>query len=448
MRQFNKIMLFIMMFSLVSVGWLNAQKAPSTVKIKKEHPRLFLTREDISRLQNNPPKLGDTTVEIALQYLLTKNSDIGRKAVEKIKTEKDIINCATAYDWAYNAMSSKERIELADYILSQPVKLSMNAPTHNFTYSGAFKGIIKALAIYGETSKPEEEKKEFERFWKLWDEEDGVIALYEFLKDGGWYESMDYLRHTTDIAAMAFAGIDTAIIGGEYFKKLEYLKNCGYFTIYCLRPDQTFYIFGDNDYPGLIDWDRRMMLVLANKYKNPHFQWWLNHIVPNFKGHPRNLFFDLIYYNSNQQEKSWKDLPLAHLFNGVGIAVFRSGWELEQNGEDNNIWMAFKCSDWYGAHQHADANSFVVYKKGSLAVDTGAYCDAYESDHWTSYYCRTIAHNSVLVNMPGESWKNKADGIGVNDGGQLCPWSGRFAMTIKEWLAFSKSQRDVGEIPC
>jgi heparin/heparan-sulfate lyase len=66
----------------------------------------------------------------------------------------------------------------------------------------------------------------------------------------------------------------------------------------------------------------------------------------------------------------------------------------------------------------------VIYKKGFLALDSGTRPEP--GQHLTRYYCRTVAHNCVLIHMPGEElpryWGGPAPGEDPlpipNDGGQ------------------------------
>jgi hypothetical protein len=67
-------------------------------------------------------------------------------------------------------------------------------------------------------------------------------------------------------------------------------------------------------------------------------------------------------------------------------------------------------------HCHRDANSIALYHKGDLAIDSGAY-DGYENPHWYNYYIRTIAHNTLVVYDPQETFDSHGT-IYANDGGQ------------------------------
>jgi heparin/heparan-sulfate lyase len=111
-------------------------------------------------------------------------------------------------------------------------------------------------------------------------------------------------------------------------------------------------------------------------------------------------------------------LPPARNFEGMGQVFMRSG-----SGPDDT-YALFTCGGTLEMHRHYDNSNFVIYRKGFLALDTGTRPEP--GQHLTHYYCRTVAHNCVLINMAGEDlpryWGGPAPGeepLPVpNDGGQ------------------------------
>jgi len=104
-----------------------------------------------------------------------------------------------------------------------------------------------------------------------------------------------------------------------------------------------------------------------------------------------------------------QSMPLGRHFEGVGQVVSRSGW----NNDD--VVTIFKSGRAYtpGTHYHADENSFVIDRAGSLAIDSGS--DDRDSSHYSSYFTRSVAHNTITLTQLGEVF---ALGPG-NDGGQI-----------------------------
>jgi heparin/heparan-sulfate lyase len=98
----------------------------------------------------------------------------------------------------------------------------------------------------------------------------------------------------------------------------------------------------------------------------------------------------------------------------MGQVYTRSSWT-----DRDATWAAFQCGALFAGHQHLDNNGFAIFKRASLAIDSGV--NEYSS-HRANYYSRSIAHNTVLVfdkaeQFPSAVWSSRGTG-GSNDGGQ------------------------------
>ena len=86
---------------------------------------------------------------------------------------------------------------------------------------------------------------------------------------------------------------------------------------------------------------------------------------------------------------------LARHFETLGQVFMRSGSGLD------DAYALFTIGSRVPSHKQHDENSFVIYRKGFLALDTGTR--ARETDfQLRHYYSQTVAHNGVLIHMPGE----------------------------------------------
>ncbi len=94
--------------------------------------------------------------------------------------------------------------------------------------------------------------------------------------------------------------------------------------------------------------------------------------------------------------KEPKDANLhARHFETLGQVFMRSG-----TGEDNT-YSLYTIGSRVPSHKQHDENNFVIYKKGYLALDSGTRGreTGYQLRH---YYSQTVAHNCILIHMPGE----------------------------------------------
>ena len=166
------------------------------------------------------------------------------------------------------------------------------------------------------------------------------------------------------------------------------------------------------------------ILAPALHHDNPHAKWFYNHFVRRPTGDID--WISLLYANFGPDAGEPPDeLPLSRLFANAGFAIMRDSWDL-----DRNALVVFKSAPFFSHnHHHKDQNSFTVYYQAPLAIDSGGYnlCGQYGSRHWYSYYTRSIAHNTILVHDPDESFgSSNRWGDNSNDGGQAFrPEAGR-----------------------
>ena len=104
-------------------------------------------------------------------------------------------------------------------------------------------------------------------------------------------------------------------------------------------------------------------------------------------------------------------LPLARFFESVGLVLMSSGFGPEDTYAlfSQGGGVPFRRHDW-------DATHFSIYKKGFLALDTGA---RFALPHSPNYRHQTVAHNAVLIHMPAERFPRSQTGpVIANTGGQ------------------------------
>lgn len=130
-------------------------------------------------------------------------------------------------------------------------------------------------------------------------------------------------------------------------------------------------------------------------------------------------------------------LPHARHFENMGQVFFRSG------SGDSDTYATFTSGGELEQHKHFDHNNFNIFRKGFLALDTGTRPEP--GQHLSHYYSRTVAHNCILIRMPGEAmpryWGNPAPGeeplAYPNDGGQRSAVRGSQVVAFETWPEYS-----------
>ncbi len=103
-------------------------------------------------------------------------------------------------------------------------------------------------------------------------------------------------------------------------------------------------------------------------------------------------------------------LPVARFFDSVGLVLMSSGF-----GPDETYALFSQGGGPPGRTCDYDATHFSIYKKGFLALDTGV---RFAIPHSANYRHQTVAHNAVLIYMPGETFPYNLSPMVSNSGGQ------------------------------
>ena len=161
---------------------------------------------------------------------------------------------------------------------------------------------------------------------------------------------------------------------------------------------------------GVDELDRYLLILIAREYKNREAQW-LGDKIRDYMGYwGPSVVKDVLLYGPDVLPRS-PSKPLSKHFKGCGMVFMLDSWK------DDAIRANFRAIPHYiGGHNHLDQCSFSIFHKGGLALDSGIY-DDYSSSHRLNYYCRTIAHNTILVEDPNEDFSLYGVGY-VADGGQ------------------------------
>ncbi|MFH1707557.1 MAG: hypothetical protein ABIF71_06545 [Planctomycetota bacterium] len=94
-----------------------------------------------------------------------------------------------------------------------------------------------------------------------------------------------------------------------------------------------------------------------------------------------------------------QDLPPSRYFSpgALGHVFLRSGFAKD------DIFIAYKCGNYYDNHGHFDQGSFVINCRGNLALDSGEYY-GFDSPHRLNYYRRLYGEHPD-VNRVGAGLK-------------------------------------------
>jgi heparin/heparan-sulfate lyase len=242
------------------------------------------------------------------------------------------------------------------------------------------------------------------------------FACYRhFLEQDCFPQSMTYTCTYVGEFPYLFSAFEAGL-GIEMYRPHAYFANVIKWWTYGMRDDETFLRFGDYfcAVPVLENGQYyRAFAAVASRYRDGLAQWWIDRFRMDKSGvEPDQILFE---ERPGVARQSPEQLPRTKFFGPMGLAVARGDFE-PRAGAGGTV-ASFKCTPLYlHNHGHRDANSIAIYHKTDLAVDSGAY-DSYETPQWYNYYIRTIAHNTVVVHDPTETFISRGKRYS-NDGGQ------------------------------
>ena len=421
--------------------------------VPREHPRLLGSLERLRGLAVERPRAYGRTVDVArrrqaddhakmismaLVAAIEDDGELGRRAVEMalsyvdgpirqghVTFGHDLARCALVYDLCYPWWTQDERRRFHAY-LNKTAQANRNSETHVF-HNGwyAYKqwGIgLAAYAAYYDNPQASELIRNLEEEFRS----RAAPALKLAGAGGGWAEGyyINYWLYEWLFfceAARFCEGVDYYAMAPEFFGQraiasmFEAYPGIGQYG--SRRPLPS----GDGG-GRLFGGDRDKALsarrILVNHFRrDPAHQ-----AVHTFnETTPRSsvgnyAYKDFLWRDTTVAQGDLQRFRLSHYSSGPGYVYGRSGW-----GEEATHFF-FKAGDRFTAHQHLDVGHFLIYRQGELAGDGGHY-DSFNSDHAVNYYLRSIAHNTLLIRDPDESWPAiRAGKVTGNDGGQAHDW--------------------------
>ena len=352
------------------------------------------------------------------------------------------INSLTAYDWIYNDLTEKERSEIGGPLLgaiNKMVSLKEREPFFRENTGGITTGFYGppslswyAGIVFHKTGIDDALAEKL--LLKGYDDFTALLKYRSNISgdDGGASTAvLGYCMGAYPWAEFNFFHTFNSLTGTDIAKEWPYVPELLRYVFWNWLPDEHEYGYGDTRhftnklplgdmhmhlsqmihfygaaYPDKISLAKWMQLKVQRRNQE---------IFPFMRFLLTNDFGEI------KAKGPSESTPKARLFKNMGQIFMRSG-----SGADDT-YALFTAGGILVQHRHYDNNNFVIYKKGFLALDTGTRPQP--GLHLTHYFCRTVAHNCILINMPGETMPRYWGVVGTpaktetlvpvpNDGGQ------------------------------
>jgi len=383
------------------------------------------------------------------KYLdLTKSLIIALNDYYKLRTDAKLniqwyafsrIGTLCAFDWIYDNLTVQERVEMG-----RPLLLVINDMMHDGKRKSFFRentGDYKTgfygppclswyagLVFYKTGINDEIAEKLLKKGY------DDYTKLLEYRKstsgdDGGAATAvLGYCMGAYPWAEFSFFHTFQAATGLNVSKEWQYVPDFLYYIYWNWLPGDKQFGYGDvahfdNNLPlgsmhihlsQMIHFfgDGRPEMVALAK--------WMQTKVKRqpIDALPYTRFLLVNTHDEIEAKEPLPEMPSGMFFENMGQVFMRSG----PGAEDT--YALFTAGGIISQHRHYDNNNFVIFKKGFRSLDTGSRPEP--GNQLTHYFCRTVAHNCILINMPGEIMPQYWGGPALseedhpipNDGGQ------------------------------
>ncbi|MEK3722841.1 heparin/heparin-sulfate lyase HepB [Paenibacillus sp. FSL H8-0034] len=404
----------------------------------------------------------------AFEYAMRGDAQVGLSAISAMRnfmttvkfTSGDyngqgqtVFVAAEVYDWCYPLLTSEDQTLFANFVMSAASLMEIGWPPIN---QGAVVGhgvegqlmrdlAAAGIAMYDE--RPDIFQHTVGRFFAEYIEPKLFMYPAHMHNQGEHY--MQYRFQWEILATWLY---DRAGHPKVFGPDQQYAL---YWPLYARRPDGQLLRDGDgsrnNNAVGVYDASfYRSMLLTGNYFGDPYLKEEGMRELPYLKlpsptsNQSLNPVEFLVFNDPDLGGRPVSELPLTMYYpSPKGGMIARTGW---QDGVESPAVVAeMEVNEWWFAnHQHLDAGSFQIYYKGALATDSGYYQAAlktvssqtnngstgYGSPHDLDYNKRSIAHNTMLVYDPNETFVRS--GNRANDGGQRIPNGGKEPKTLEE----------------
>ncbi|MBE6388100.1 MAG: hypothetical protein E7045_08590 [Lentisphaerae bacterium] len=317
-----------------------------------------------------------------------------------------------AYDWLYNDLTPEERKRFANSLLTVVREIQRdgkatfrrNCGGVETGYYGTERLLFYAgAAIYGDGIDDQEAEKQLIRGIKGFNE---MLAHREKISAGTgalvhYCVAYTFLEYPLSSLRYFFA-VKSAFNVNEA-ARWTHMRDFPVFVALNWLPGERFPLeFGlgdahhiDNAMP--VDTMNMVMRSIASLYpESAGLALALFNKLPARIKNKGDDFVDFILPPvSDIAAGKIQDVPKFSYISSIGTAYFRSG------NTKTDTYACFRAGNPTRNHSHYDQNHFTIYKQGFQAIDSGTRGRT-QSFHLPYYYAQSVAHNTVLIDMPNE----------------------------------------------
>jgi hypothetical protein len=398
-----------------------------------QHPHLFWTPDRLARAQQWAKDTKfvskhdkDEVIPNAFAYVVTKDTEAGKLAVgfiQKVMTEKLIEKDdqtrwngemgILVYDWCFDLIPEADRAAFLDYAnhwFDHWNHEAWGGPGHeegNYFWGYLRNGLEWALASSTENPKAQAflDDALVTRWEKLF------LPFAQTVQKGGLpSEGTQYGRYQESYPLLPFLTLASG--GRNIFDETDWYRGATYYNIYntplaiSMHGDQqSFEMFPDNDDEYWIkgnsssiaaygDFMTAMATTWPDKPVGQHARHWLKQWKP-----PRSVEIEAT--DPGGTDTDYTKLPLDYYAPGAGFLWMHGRWA----PDSTEVFAQWGFANSIGGHQHLDAGTFQIWRKGRwLSRESAEYYDnLVDYDGVAKQGRESSNHNAILFGGKGTS---------------------------------------------
>lgn len=320
--------------------------------------------------------------------------------------------CAIAYDAVYPLLSPSDRKTIAqglkrlalepafnDWLLEPGRIHSLNSMGHNWWASCVSMGGLLAMSLRYELPEADEWIRRVHEALPEWFAFAGDVLQHKprsFDPKGGMYESLNYANFGIQ-EALLFRLAWNHTHPGENPGAIPQLENMFDFYIQTCYP-RTGMLYHANfgDSHKNVTAESSLMLLYALGIRQDDMLWYFRQVETgqHRDGYFRNRPMGFLYTPDTRQAPQLPDRPTSALFPEMGWGIMRDSWQ-----KDGTMLAVKSGFTWN--HSHADANSFILFHKGTDIIKDAGNC-GYSKKEYRDYFFQSRAHNVILFDGNGQ----------------------------------------------
>lgn len=313
---------------------------------------------------------------------------------------------AIGYDWLYDVLDSQQRQTIRQAIVEKGLREGENVYRKGTWWTKTpwnWNQVCNGGMTLGALAVADEEP-ELAQYIVAQAIRSVPIAMANYSPDGAWAEGPGYWSYATHYTVYMLAGLQSALGTDFGLSDLPGFDKAGHFRIHVVGPSGLAFNFADG---SARVGSAAPMFWLATRFGKPLYAWHEREVI---KGRtPLHLWW------YNDQSADINQESVAKWFRGADIVTLRSDWT------DQAVFVGFKGGDNAVNHSHLELGTFVLDAQGlrwvlDLGPDDYNLPGYFGNQRWTYYRLGTQGQNTLLLNGQNQNPRAKAPVIAFWNG--------------------------------